>query len=184
MPPQGSIQSLFFDDLTGNSLGHRELVHILPSGETFTCSSTAEDDWTVFDLPVIEAVFDHLPPPFCDGELMTFRDDGIVIGDVSYDYWTSGGLDEMMVSDNEIQFTLFSEETTFEVTKYETHVAPDDPMDSLTCSVILDTTFAVVANPVLAINGNPGICQGEGGMVVLEVTNLSCLHLFTNLDGI
>ena len=41
-----SIQSLFFDDPqnAGTVLVTGELVHILPSGETFTCSSTAEAD--------------------------------------------------------------------------------------------------------------------------------------------
>ena len=104
---------------------------------------------------------------------MTFEDIGPSTGTVAYDYWTSSGLDETMVTDNEIQFTLFSESTTFEVVKYETHSMQRDPTNTVTCSVMQDTSFTVVPNPLVALNGSTGICQGDDGAVAVEVTNLN-----------
>ena len=169
-----SIQTLLFDDpqngVTVEVTGI--LVYVLTSGDTLTCSSTVTSDWNVYDMPTIEGDFDHLPPPFCEGELVTFEDNGASSGAVAYDYWTSGGLDETMVTDNEIQFTLFSDSTTFEIVKYETHSLPADPTNTVTCSVIHDTSFTVVPNPTVALNGSTGICQGDDGAVAVEVTNL------------
>ena len=169
-----SIQTLLFDDpQNGESVEVTgALVHVVASGEILTCSASTAADWIVYDMPTILAGLNHLPPPFCEGELMTFEDNGPSAGAVAYDYWTSSGLDEMMVTDNEIQFTLFSDSTTFEVVKYETHSLPSDPTNVVTCSVGMDTSFAVVPNPTVALGGNTGICQGDEGAVAVEVTNL------------
>ena len=169
-----SIQTLLFDDPQNGETVEvtGALVHVVASGEILTCSASTAADWIVYDMPTILAGLNHLPPPFCEGELMTFEDNGPSAGAVAYDYWTSSGLDEMMVTDNEIQFTLFSDSTTFEVVKYETHSLPSDPTNVVTCSVGMDTSFAVVPNPTVALAGNTGICQGDEGAVAVEVTNL------------
>ena len=123
-------------------------------------------------MPTIEGDFEPLASTFLRRRVGDIRGQWSLLGAVAYDYWTSGGLDETMVTDNEIQFTLFSDSTTFEIVKYETHSLPADPTNTVTCSVIHDTSFTVVPNPTVALGGSTGICQGDDGAVAVEVTNL------------
>ena len=104
------------------------------------------------------------PVPYCDGDVLTFQDLNTDLPQyVTYDYWTSAGLDVMNEVNNTVTFSLQSEETTFEVTKYRAYFAQ---ADTIYCSTFGTETFDVIVNPVIGVDGDAGICQDGVGSVV------------------
>ena len=95
---------------------------------------------------------------------------------VTYDYWTSAGLDVMNEVNNTVSFSLQSEETTFEVTKSRAYFAQ---AETIYCSTFGTESFDVIANPVIAVDGDAGICQDGLGSVVCEVSDPDSAFLYT-----
>ena len=117
------------------------------------------------------------PVPYCDGDVLTFQDLNTDLPqNVTYDYWTSAGLDVMNEVNNTVTFSLQSEETTFEVTKYRAYFAQ---ADTIYCSTLGTESFDVIGNPIIAVDGNAGICQDGVGSVVCEVSDPDSTFLYT-----
>jgi len=144
------------------------LVYTIDDDSVLTCSATDDINLVVFDMPVLEMTFTVEEAPYCEGEVVSFEDTNTDGGNVVYDYWTSAGLDEMQVADNATSFVLQSDTTIFEVTKYESNSIQGV---QTVCSVMDTELYVVVANPVISLDGNPGICQDGVGTVVCEVND-------------
>lgn len=167
-----SIQSVLFNQATNGQqiLLVGQLVYPLDATTTLTCEGEASVNLVVFDLPVIEESFTSDPAPYCEGDVVTFEDlntDGLP-ANITYTYWTSGGLESANDPSNSVSFTLFSDMTEFEVTKHELNLAQ---LDSTTCIFKEAFAFDVIANPVIALEANAGICQDGTGVVECEVSD-------------
>ena len=153
------------------------LVYEVSETETVTCESTEDILLVIFDEPELDMSFSGDPAPFCDGDVLTFQDLNVDMPqNVTYDYWTSAGLDIMNEVNNTVSFPLQSEETTFEVTKYRAYFIQ---ADTLYCSTSGTEGFDVIANPVIAVDGDAGMCQDGLGSVVCEVSDPDSTFFYT-----
>ena len=147
-----------------------QLVYPLDEMTTLACEATTDITLIVFDLPVLDATFASDPAPYCEGDVMNFEDantDGNS-NNISYTYWTSGGLESQDDPSNAISFTLFSEATEFEVTKHEINLIQG--LGTM-CSHMETYAFDVIGNPVISLEANVGICQDGSGLVTCEVSD-------------
>lgn len=147
-----------------------QLVYPLDETTTLTCEATTDIVLIVFDLPILDATFASDPAPYCEGDVMNFEDANTEgnLNNISYTYWTSGGLESEDDPSNAISFTLFSEATEFEVTKHEVNLIQGV---GTTCSIMETYAFDVIANPVISLEANAGICQDGSGVVTCEVSD-------------
>jgi len=165
-----SLQTLtFYNPIHGDIVGVTgSLAYNITSDSIQTCSDTTDISLVVYDMPLLQMSFSSDPAPYCEGDLVVFEDTNTAGGDVVYDYWTSAGFEESQVPNNSTSFSLQSESTIFEVTKYETNA---NQGELTVCSVMEEVTFDVIANPVISVDGNSGICQDGMGSVICEVSN-------------
>ena len=178
-PTGDYIQSLvLFDPTHGDVIEVTGgLVYEVSDTETVTCEATEDILLVIFDEPVLEMDFSGDPAPYCDGDVLTFQDLNTDLPQyVTYDYWTSAGLDVMNEVSNTVSFSLQSEETTFEVTKSRAYFAQ---ADTIYCSTFGTETFDVIANPVIGVDGDAGICQDGVGSVVCEVIDPNGAFIYT-----
>ena len=153
------------------------VVYEVSDTETVTCTATEDILLVIFDEPALDMSFSGDPAPYCDGDVLTFQDLNTDLPqNVTYDYWTSAGLDVMNEVSNTVSFSLQSEETTFEVTKYRAYFAQ---ADTIYCSTLGTESFDVIGNPVIAVDGDAGICQDGLGSVVCEVSDPDSTFLYT-----
>ena len=153
------------------------LVYEVSETETVTCEATEDILLVIFDEPALDMSFTGDPAPYCDGDVLTFQDLNVDMPqNVTYDYWTSAGLDVMNEVNNTVSFSLQSEETTFEVTKSRAYFAQ---AETIYCSTFGTESFDVIANPVIAVDGDAGICQDGLGSVVCEVSDPDSAFLYT-----
>ena len=179
VPTGDSIQTLvLYSPTNGQNLQVTgALVYAVSDTETLMCEATGNVNLAVFDVPVLEMSFSGDPAPYCDGDVLTFQDqntDAALF--MSYDYWTNAGLDVMGDPNNNVTFSLQSDETTFEVTKFRTYSAQGN---TLVCSATSTQDFEVIANPIIAVDGNAGICQDEMGDVVCDVIDANSAFAYT-----
>ena len=179
VPTGDSIQTLvLYSPTNGQNLQVTgALVYAVSDTETLMCEATGSVNLAVFDVPVLEMSFSGDPAPYCDGDVLTFQDqntDAALF--MSYDYWTNAGLDVMGAPNNNVTFSLQSDETTFEVTKFRTYSAQGN---TLVCSATSTQDFEVIANPIIAVDGNAGICQDGMGDVVCDVIDANSAFAYT-----
>ena len=165
-----SLQTLvLFDPEHGDIVGVTgALVYSIDPDSTVLCSASNDINLVVFDMPVLDMTFAVDEAPYCEGDVVTFEDTNTDGGNVVYDYWTSTGIDETQVTDNVTTFVLQSDTTIFEVTKYESNAIQGV---QTICSVMETQVYAVIANPVISVDGTPGICQDGVGNVICEVND-------------
>lgn len=170
VPTGDSLQSLILNNpLNGDIIEVTGgLVYEIAENDFLSCEASASINLVVFDMPVLEMTFLADPAPYCDGDLVTFEDVNTTGTNITYDYWTSAGLDVTGEVSNTVSFQLQSAETTFEVTKYASY-----PIQGTTtvCSVMEPMGFEVIPNPVISVNGNAGMCQDGVGSIVCDVSD-------------
>jgi gliding motility-associated-like protein len=172
VPTGDSVQTLILNQPTNGDVITLvgQLVYPLDETTTLTCEATTDIALIVFDLPVLDATFASDPAPYCEGDVMNFEDANTEgnPNNISYTYWTSGGLESEDDPSNAISFTLFSEATEFEVTKHEVNLIQGV---GTMCSVMESFTFDVIANPLISLEANAGICQDGSGIVSCEISD-------------
>ena len=163
---------LFYGPLDGEPATMTgSLSHALDDGTEALCTAMLDVNAVVYELPVLAPSLASDPAPFCEDDVVTFLDTNTDSDPANtvYSFFTNAGLNLDDVPDSETPFTLIPDTTIFECTKKESHF-----LDGLSvqCETSFMELFEVVANPVIALSGNPGICQDAVANLVCEVNNV------------
>ena len=163
---------LFYGPLDGTPATMTgSLSHALADGTVALCTAMLDVNAVVYELPVLAPSLASDPAPFCEDDVVTFLDTNTDSDPANtvYSFFSNSGLVLENVPDSETPFTLIPDTTLFECTKKESHFLGGL---SVQCETSFMELFEVVANPVIALSGNPGICQDAVADLVCEVNNV------------
>jgi gliding motility-associated-like protein len=138
----------------------------------------------VYTNPVIEPSVNPVDAVLCEGDLMAFEDLNTAAGNITYDFVTDQGFEQLGTAADNCEFEMFVPGTCFEVVKTQSFATQGI---TTLCTATWDTCFVVNPLPVISLTHPDAICQGDLANVGVEVTNwdASCTYdcSLNNLQG-